>query len=262
MSPLSTERVHIYLARHEVCVLRVAGRLRKQVTAARMIQVTRDDSHDLVATIRTALAEALAAAEVRHSPASIVLSSRLAHMAAAPANNAIALTAEQLAYAEITLRHRFGNLADNWQVSACETGSTVVAAAVDEQLLEMLREVLAPRRLQARTVTPIAVAAFNALRRRLHSAARFVVVESDCATVVRLDRGTWSSVQVHALRADPARSLGHVLDRDNNLAGTVPKTFVYCASEAAAESLHGAADLELLSPRTCRWLGPIAALGT
>jgi hypothetical protein len=191
VSPSWRDRVEAYIGVQTVDVVRVRRGVRPRPDAALTLEVT--GAPGWTASIetlgRTLPGYASARAEVR-----AVLSNHFVRYVLVPGIDALSSDEERAAL----VRHQFltvhGERAAGWRVALAEHGARTagLAAALDEDLLEALTATVTAAGFTLRSVEPLLVAAFNACRREIGTAAAWLVVaEPDRLCVAHLAGGAW-----------------------------------------------------------------------
>jgi hypothetical protein len=140
--------------------------------------------------------------------ASVVLSSQFVRYVRVPWTEGVLAEKDRQALAAGCFRAVYGEAVERWRivVDAPRYGCDNLAAAVDEALVDGLREILARRRLRLTAVRPHLAAAFNRWQPRLEAGdGGFVLVEPGCVTSLFRRRGQWVEVANRRCR-DPGEA--------------------------------------------------------
>lgn len=131
----------------------------------------------------------------------IVASNRLVRYVVVPRTAGVSGEAEELALARHHFIRVYGERAREWDVRfSRETG---LASAVDQSLLEELKEGVKPHRLVS--FQPYLMASFNRLRKRVPRDGAWIVLPEPQATCVALfAKGAWAGVSVSRAGSDEA----------------------------------------------------------
>jgi hypothetical protein len=143
-----------------------------------------------------------------------VLSDGVGRYLARPWEPGLRAAAEREAYLRHHFEAVFGPRAAGWTIvlDSESDDATRVAAAVDPALLVSLRAAAARARLAVASVQPLAVAAFNRLRRLLRGAGYFLAVrERGRLAVLLVAQGAVRRVASRRSGGDPARELATLL---------------------------------------------------
>ena len=123
----------------------------------------------------------------------VVASNRLVRYVVVPRTAGVSGQAEELALARHHFTRVYGERAREWDVRfSRETG---LASAVDQALIEQLKEELKPHRLVS--LQPYLMSSFNRLRKRVpRDGAWIVVPEAEATCVALFAKGAWAGVSV------------------------------------------------------------------
>jgi len=135
----------------------------------------------------------------------LVLSGRLVRWQLLPWQGTLTGSAEQKAYALLSFRTAFGQLADDWELlgSPQPPGRSTPVCAVDRSLLETLGSMCRRHGARLQVVAPYFSLAFDHWRRRLGGPALwFGAVESDSIALALMQHGRWLALHSERLQAD------------------------------------------------------------
>jgi hypothetical protein len=144
-----------------------------------------------------ALAAWLAQAAVRPRRIRVALSGRFVRWQLLPWSDAMTGPSEWQALARWRMRETYGPVADQWaiQYAVSRPGQAVCASAVDQGLIEALREACGAAGAVLQSVTPYFSSAYTHWQRRLdRGGAWFVVRESDYLSLGLWRAGQWLGV--------------------------------------------------------------------
>lgn len=134
-------------------------------------------------------------------------------------------------YGEAAARHEL-------RISSESPGAPRVASAVETDLVQGLREILAASRLRLRSIQPYFMSAYNLHRKTLGADGWFAVAEAGQLCVAGRLQNRWLSIR--NLRAGPdwGRDLKNYLARQQISAGTeaLPQKIYWCAAESQLHS--------------------------
>lgn len=191
----------------------------------------------------------------------IVLSSHLVRFLLVPWRPEVGSPAEHAAFAAICCEQTFGGEPDGRAiVSARERAPGArVAAALDQTLLQGLREVACASALRLTSVQPYLGAAFDALRRWLpRRDFLFLLAEPTRSCVLVARSGRWHSLRSLGCSSRP-QALAELLEREAQLTGLaddgMPAVFVHAPGQepATLPPCHG------VTPRWLAWPGAAPA---
>lgn len=129
--------------------------------------------------------------------ASVVLSNLFVRYVNVPWTAGVHSEKDRVALATSSFRALYGDVVESWRVvlDAPKYGCGNLAAAIDEALVDRLRELLAERRWRLVSVRPHLSAAFDRWRSSLEAGdGCFVVVEPGCVTALFRRGKEWTSV--------------------------------------------------------------------
>jgi hypothetical protein len=139
--------------------------------------------------------------------ASVAVSNRFVRYVNVPWTPGVYSEKDRQALAADCFRAVHGEAADSWRiiVDAPRYGRGNLAAAVDQALLDQLREVLAKRRWRLASLRPHLSAAFDLWRSHLKASdGCFAVVEPGCVTALFRRGDDWVTVDSRRFRHDSA----------------------------------------------------------
>lgn len=140
-------------------------------------------------TLRRALTEPL----WQNAGAQVVLSNHFIRYAIVTRPTAVRAAAEQVALVRHRFNTIFGNVAENWAIRTSQNGhDSVLAAAVDQPLIDGLRESLRPAGVRITSMQPLLMAAFNRLRNCIADQALwYVLLEPGKVCIAGIRDGAW-----------------------------------------------------------------------
>lgn len=183
------------------------------------------------------LAQILAQPDWANAEVDVVLSNHLIRYAAIPFSGQLRKYPEQEAFARHVLTQTYGAIAASWElrIQSSRIESPRVVSAVDNALLEGLRQVCTANKLKLRSVTPYLMPVFNSYCKMLKSDLAWLVInESGCSLFALLSRGEFVSVNV--VKHDSIGELPMLLNRESlMLALTDPCKTVYLYAPTGGE---------------------------
>ena len=188
---------------------------------------------------------------------SLVLSNHFTRYLLVPWSERVVNAEELLNYVAAAFEDVYGDVSAGWhlRVSPERPGSPRLAAAVDRELVEAVREVVGRSRLRITSIQPHLMAAFNAFGQRRETDFVFVVLEASRLCMIAAQGGVWRHVSGADAPADPV-ALAMSLEREIELAGlsdeTPPAVFVHATQwpALALPALLGK------SPQMVPWKSP------
>ena len=222
MSPLWRDQVRIVLAPQRVALVRLARGLRPRPTATRVVACP--DAAPGDAPWRRALAaleSALPEFGERPANAVVILSNHFVRYALVPNSEQIGTAAEEQALMRHSFARVYGDAVERWalRLSDADGAGLRVASAIDQELRESLRALLAATRLKLGSIQPGLMTAFNQWRRRVAGSAWLAVVEPGRLCLARLQDKRWQSLKALAIGDDWFGDLAVQLDRESLLTG-------------------------------------------
>jgi hypothetical protein len=162
------------------------------------------------------------AAELEKEPlrarrATVVLSNRFVRFAVMPWHDALMRRQERIAQAQRTFKEIYGPMAANWAIDVCGSDyrGTVLAAAIDDELLQGLRTAFAKQRIALASIQPYMTACLGQFRRQLPrtgSESQFIcVVEPNDLCVLQFHKDTLVSSDHRRIQSDWMSELKNVL---------------------------------------------------
>lgn len=269
MSPLLRDELRVVLSPGQLALVRTAREftrrgLVRRVLAKEIIPCDAVPGKEAPwdAAIR-ALEAALAGQAGRKVFATLILSNHFMRYVLVPWSAALSNDAEQMSHAQHCFRQAYGEAAANWELrlSPAPAGMPQLASAVDERLLQALRQLFARAGVPLRSVQPQLMAAYNNCRSRLQdSSAWLVLYEPGCLCLALLQQGRWASVRNMRIGADWREQLPQLLERESCLAASdsVPEAvFVWAPTlEDAAFPDSGRWQMNSLQPNVKSGLMP------
>ena len=253
MSPSWRERFCIGLAPERVAVLRFARGLRPRLAADRVRECGEAAGPAWTAAL-AALDALLDDLSASGGLASVALSNQFVRYAEVPWTQGVLSDRDRDALAADCFRAVYGEAVDGWQfvLAAPQFGRASLAAAVDKELVESLRAMLAGRRMRLASLRPHLAIAFDRSRRHLLPADDgFAVIEPGGVTALFRRGDDWTAVANRRLRGsgEAAASLGQCLDFDRLQGGS---------GAVAVLAPAGALDVKVINGRPLRPLGGLA----
>lgn len=242
MSPLLRDELRVVLSPGQLVLVRMAREFTRRGLVRRVLSkelIPCDSAVSLEApwdgAVR-ALEAALAGQEKRKAFATLILSNHFMRYALVPWSEALSNDAEQMSYAQHCFRQTYGSAAANWELrlSPAPAGMPQLASAVDERLLQALRQLFARAGVTLRSVQPHLMAAFNNCRSRLQDRSAWLLLfEPGCLCLALLQQGRWASVRSMRIGADWREQLPQLLERESCMGASdsVPEAvFVWAPS--------------------------------
>ena len=174
---------------------RIRGRGRGQTVLDEAIEVPNNDVfhwHEAVQALSCLLQDK----RCRDTQVDIVLSNHFVRYCVVPVSDLLVTRDDQLRFAKHHFARVHGALADSWSVRVSGSpGRTVVASAIDGELIETLCTQLLSRGTRPRSLQPLLMASFNEVRAQLPGGElRLLIIEPEMAVSALLN-GDWQRIR-------------------------------------------------------------------
>ena len=266
MSPLWRDQVRIALSPDRVVLVRVSRGLHPAITAKHMVSCAPSAEAPAWRAPLAALAEALRELAWQRADAVVVLSNHFVRYALVPWDEKLSSEAEQAAFARYHFVRVYGEAAEGWAVRQSGTAADAaqVASAVDQELLDALRETLKPAGLRLISIQPYLMHAYNRWQSLLHVGARwFAVGEPGRLCLALLEPTRWLALNSYRIEGDWPQALVQRLDRERHRveATEIPNEVYLYAPELAETGLDaGAWSVKPLKPQPSAGFSPACDL--
>lgn len=220
MSPLWTERLEIALTPRRIALAR-HQRMTDRILASKTLSCRESGEGPNWQAALDTLKQALHEGAWQRAGAEIVLSNHFVRYRVLPRPNAVRAPAEVIAYAKHRLAATYGEIAHTWAVRTSRNGSdSILAAAVDQRLVDQLRDALRAAEVRVTSVQPFLMAAFNRVRNRFgREALWYVLIEPGKSCIAAIRDGKWLAIETRrgddALAALPGLLEQTALGNDN-----------------------------------------------
>lgn len=205
MSRLWNDRIEIALAPQRIALVR-RRRFTDKLIESRTLPCLPGEPatpwQGALEVLRRAVAEPL----WQQAGAQVVLSNHFIRYAVVARPPAVRAAAEQVALVKHRFNATFGAIAQNWVIRTSQNGrESVLAAAVDQALIDGLRETLRVGGVRITSMQPLLMAAFNRLRNHIgQQALWYVLLEPGKVCIAGVRDGIW-------LATDTQRCGGNVI---------------------------------------------------
>jgi hypothetical protein len=181
--------------------------------------------------------------------ATVILSNHFLRYVLVPWSDSLGDDAEQLAYARHRFTEVYGETARHWEIrlSPGVEGEAQLASAVDQRLLNSLRQILARHAIRLASIQPHLMAAWNGvypmLRRRT---AWLAVVEPGKLCLGLLRQGSWQHLRSLRISSTWPAEMPRILEREACLLGAAenPREVLLIAPDAGPLHFPSTADRE------------------
>lgn len=163
-----------------------------------------------------ALENALAAVRWPAADAEVVVSNQFVRFAQVPQPGRLRNESERLAAARHTLRHVFGQSAEQWNIALAETarGGSGIAAGIEREFMAGVVAKLKAASMKAVGIEPLMARAFNLCRPVIGGKpAWLAVAEPGRIALAFVERGRWYALRNLRLRGELADELPMLLDQ-------------------------------------------------
>lgn len=228
MSRSLTETVEIALAPRRIAVVR-RRRLGRKILQSKVLDCAPEaETAPLWQPALAALRRALADPIWQHARASVVLSNHFVRYALVARTPGVGSAAEEAALVMHRFITIFGAVAQTWSIRTSLAGDDqLVAAAVDQALLDGLADAAQAADLKLVSEQPLLMAAFNRLRDRLRGEPFwYVVAEPGKTCLAGFANGAWRLLEAYRGGADPTSDWSRlieqaVLTNDNSIKSNI-----------------------------------------
>lgn len=157
----------------------------------------------------------------QNAEATLIISNHFVHFLLLPWSDVALTEAEKLSLLQHRFAEVYGEASATWELRLNEGsfGSPSLASAVDQGLLEQLKDIFNESPLRLKSIQPYLMTAFNICRRKLgKDAAWFVLVEQGVFCIGLLRNGQWQSIRLRRTEGDWFDEAMLVLEREMLLA--------------------------------------------
>ena len=156
----------------------------------------------------------------------VVISNHFAHYAVIPWNEGVSSRKEQDGFVRHCFTQAYGEFSRHWdlRISAPRHGKPMLASAIDERLLQSLRQAFQQAQMPVQHIHPHLVVVVNMVRRQLKrvpglDSLALVMLEDGKLIIALIEHGEWLSLQSYAAEADIDNQLLALLERESVIAG-------------------------------------------
>lgn len=216
MLPLWRNRVCIALSPEHISLVKLGRGLKPKLLAQYDEAIIPSGNPPSWQAVVERLAQVLAQPEWQNSDADIVLSNRLVRYAVVPSNAQLKKYAEQEAFARHLLTQTYGAVVGLWtlRIQRGKIGLPWLVSAVDQALLERLKQDCITNKLKLRSVTPYLMPVFNHYRKLIKADPSWLVINEPGYSVFALLSGE-AFVSLSSVSHDSISDLNVMLDREN-----------------------------------------------
>lgn len=222
MSPSWRNRICIAISPERISLLKLGRGLKPKLLAKFDEAISPSGKQPPWQAALDRLTQVLVQPEWQNAEADAVLSNRLIRHAAIAFNSQLKKYPEQKAFARHVLTQTYGPIAGQWElrIQRGKPDSPWLTSAVDQALLEHLRQVCATHKLKLRSVTSYLMQVFNRHCKVIKTDPAWLVVNEPGYSLFALLSGG-EFIAVNGVSHDSTSELPMLLDREN-LISTLP----------------------------------------
>lgn len=234
MSPSWRNRLCIAISSEHISLLKLGRGFKLKLLAKHDEAIASVSNQPSWQAALDRLTQLLDEPEWQNAEVNIVLSNRLIRYAAIPFSAQLKNYSEQEAFARYALTQTFGANVQQWafRIQHGKKDAPGLVSAVDQALLEGLRQVCATHKLELRSITPYLMPVFNHYQDSIKSDPAWLVINEPGYSLFVLSSGG-EFVTVNGVNHDNISELPMLLDREN-LAGSFTEPcksiYVYTSS--------------------------------
>ena len=260
MLPLWRDRISVEFSPHSVAWVRLARGLHLDVVAKGQENVLPQTGEPVWQAALLKLKQMMPGEEWKNAEVTVVLSNHFVRYDCLSWNEAVDDEDEQLALARHRLTQTYGPAAQTWalRLSPAGKGDARLVAAVDDALLEMLKQAMAEAGIKLHSIQPYLMASFNRYAKSLAQGdGWFVAAEVGRFAMALFRGGRWQRILLR--RGDDMAALHEWLERENLTGGegaSCREVFLFAPSlprDAVLPSYH----LHRLELPACQGYSPI-----
>jgi uncharacterized protein YqgQ len=225
---LLPNQLNVTLSANSISMTNQSRGLRSRVLDQQHVSITQNDSELIWKQATDQLEKLLSAMQVNpRTRLSTVLSSDFVRYLILPAQKISMSIAEKSAYAIAAFRDVYGTAADGWHIKLQDSapGQPAIAVAMDEKLLEKLKQISLEYQIKLVSVQPYLMHAFNRISNQLGKTNGYLVIlESRRMLVIRLLRGELQDLHASVIsNSDWMAELKKILARESLLGESTGK---------------------------------------
>jgi hypothetical protein len=244
--PLLPNQLTVSLSKDSVACIQTAGGLFGRVLKQQHVAITPTTNELPWSTALNKFESLLAPMQIKpKTQLKIILSSDFVRYLFLPQQPISMNFAEQQAYALAAYREVYGTVADAWNLKlhdAAPNQATIVAA-IDENLLETLKQIALKYQLKLTSVQPYLMSAFNCLSKQTSKINGYLVVlESERLLLLSMVQGQCQNLRTIAVAADWQVELKSLLMRESLLGDMLGReVFIYAPAQknTALKAIEG-----------------------
>jgi hypothetical protein len=221
VSLLLPNQLTVTLSIDGVTVIHQARGLRNRILQQQNIAVVPSEERTVWLQATRALESALAAMQINPKTSlQVIIANDFVRYLMLPCSQISMRPAEQHAYASATYREVYGAVADGWNIklhNAAPNQATLVVA-MDENLLETLKQISLKHQLKLTSVQPYLMCAYNGLSKQVGKLNGYlVIVESRRLLLLSMLKGQCQNLRTINITDDWQLELKNLLARESLL---------------------------------------------
>lgn len=184
------------------------------------------------------LAQQLSQPEWQKAEMNVVLSNRLLRFETLNFGVQLSQYTAQEAFAKYALGQTYGAISERWtlRIQPAHKGDRRLVSAIDQSLLDSLRQACAAQQLKLKLVTPYLIPVFNRFQKQIQNEPTWLVLhEPGYSLLVLLSAGQF--VAVNGVYHDSINELPVLLDRENLVSKLAEPCFQVCLYSTALADL-------------------------
>ncbi|MCB5183833.1 hypothetical protein LG201_01285 [Methylobacillus gramineus] len=256
-SPPWRDELRVLLQPHKLTLLRLKGGIKHTLVAIDEIALAATDNSNLSKATNptfwqpavTSLNKILKESRWRGCNPKVVVSNHFANYSIIPWNAGLTSQQEQQAFVRHCFLQAYGEFSRKWDVrtSPAAYGSPTLASAIDDQLLQALRQEFRQAGMPLRNIHPHLMMAMNVVRQQfgrkpLPPSLCLVMLEHGRLLIALIENGKWLSLQSYAAESDLELQLEALIEREAIIAGTDASSwpvFIYWPEPNIEVTLQG-----------------------
>lgn len=236
MSPSWNNRLYAAISPSHISMLKLGRGLKPKAMAKYNEAFMPSPKQSSWETALDKLTQQLSQPEWQKAEMNLVLSNRLLRFEIMNFGEQLNRYSAQEAFAKYALGQTYGAMSERWtlRIQSVQKSSLRLVSAIDQSLLEGLRQACATHQLKLKLVTPYLTPVFNRFQKQLQKPTWLVVHEPGYSLLALLSAGQF--VAINGVYHDSINELPVLLDRENLVSKLSEPCFkVYLYSTAPAD---------------------------
>lgn len=236
MSPSWRNRLYVAISPERISMIKLGRGLKPALVARHDEAIVPGDKQPSWQAALDRFAELLGQPEWQKTEVHVVLSNRLARFAVLTFGAQLKSYPAQEAFARHALTQTYGSVVEQWvlRIQNGKQGSPRLVTAIDQSLLDGLRQACASNQFDLNSVAPYLAPVFNRFQKELKNDPAWLVINESCYSLLALLSGG-ELVAVNGVGHTDLDELPMLLDRENLVCAlTEPckKLYLYAPSSA------------------------------